>query len=398
MNATIEQEFYDTIQLLAKTLNETSYDQPKEEDFFRAWYTLKNYPLKSGLSIFLACSCLNLLNRLGDQEKSLYNLDEYFVTIYDTIKKCNSTLIDTYADKDGFVFFRFSTFIFSYSYKTTTSKDLIPKEYFSAKPIVFDNVRKKKCALTLFNMALQKISKYERVFGGKSLENILKTETEHFKKGGYIKESGSYKKVEIGTNAFIPINIEELKQKLESLKNQPIDDIPLDARPKTLDNGNKPYLIVSYSRQDFAEVYLFLAYLYNNKIPFWYDNGMLGAEKWLKEYQDKFENPNCIGIITFFSNNYVSNSIKEELSIIYENGEYKKKNIAISLMPIKEINANEMLINAIYNRKITIENACDIKPILTEIIEEEKQRTIHRYSTEENVLPIIEKIAKLFNL
>ena len=92
------------------------------------------------------------------------------------------------------------------------------------------------------------------------------------------------------------------------------------------------------------------------------------------------------------------NVVIKELSIIYENGEYKKKNIIVSLMSISDIDANEMLINAIYNRKITIENAYDIKPILTEIIEEEKQRTIHRYSTEENILPLIEKIAKCFKL
>ena len=215
MNATIEKEFYDTMQLLAQAMNETNYDHPQEEDVFKAWYTLNNYPLTSGMSIFIACSCLNLLNLLNEQEKKAFNLDQYFIKIYDAIKNCNSTLINTHANQNGFVLFSFYNFIFTFSYNTTTSKNLVPKKYFDTEPIVFDNVRKKKSALTIFNMAMQKISKYETPFSGRSLECVLKFELDNFKKGGYIKEGGSFKKVKLGYPNFTEIDIKELKQKLE---------------------------------------------------------------------------------------------------------------------------------------------------------------------------------------
>lgn len=401
MNVIKEKEFYTGMQKLAELMNDTKTDHPTEEDYFSAWYTLNNTPIKSGLDIFVFCAALNLLNTLEEETKKQYCLDRYFTILYDVIEQINSPLVSTYAnDEEHFVFIRFyDVFNFSFSFKTT-SKDLVPKQYFNNPPIPFDSIRKKRIAPTLFKMAIQKLAK-RKTIGGKSLEQLLKDEVELFKSGSYTFINGIYDKIDI--KSIIPkdqIDIEEYKKRLLEIKEQNLAEIPLDARPKTLDFDfdKEPYVIISYSRKDFVEVYLFLASLYNQGYRFWYDNGMLGTDKWLNEYRNKFENPNCLGTITFFSENYVSNSIKDEISIIYEDGKYKKTNAMISLIPLSNIDANEMLINSISKRNITIENAYHFKETLTKIIENEKAKTIHRYEDFGSISYLTDIIAKIFNL
>ena len=200
------------------------------------------------------------------------------------------------------------------------------------------------------------------------------------------------------------IDFEVYAQQLQDVKKRldvkEIDEIPLNVRPKMLDFDfdKDSYIVVSYSRKDFEKVYLLLAHLHDEGYRFWYDNGMKGTEKWLKEYREKFENPNCLGTITFFSDNYISDSTKEELGIIYENHAYKKKNDMISLVALGEMDANRMLKAAISNDRVSIENAATVKPVLEEIIEEERQKTIHRFMGDSDIPDLIEKIGKDFNI
>lgn len=198
------------------------------------------------------------------------------------------------------------------------------------------------------------------------------------------------------------MDIQKFKQRLQEVKqqleNKEIDEIPLDARPKMLDfdYDKDSYVVVSYSRKDFVEVYLFLAHLYNEGYRFWYDNGMKGTEKWLEEYKTKFENSNCLGTITFFSDNYISDSTKEELEIIYNENGYVKKNVMVSLISLKDLEPDKILKTAILTDRISIENAATIKPVLTEIISEEKEKTIHRYVSESDIQPLADKIGNDF--
>lgn len=216
-----------------------------------------------------------------------------------------------------------------------------------------------------------------------------------------------------GSDSFVPqsgnfsenyIDIQDFKQTLQmvrkQLDNNEIDEIPLNSRPKMLnfDFESDSYVIISYSRKDFEKVYLLLAQLYNEGYRFWYDNGMKGTQKWLEEYRDKFKNPNCLGSITFFSSNYISDSTKEELEIIYSSNGYEKKNVMISLVPLSEIDPDKALKNAIANDRITLENAYFISSILKEIIEEEKKKTIHRYSSETDIPFLVDKIGAAFNI
>ena len=141
MNVIKEKEFYTGMQKLAELMNDTKTDHPTQEDYFMAWYTLNNTPIKSGLDIFVFCAALNLLNTLEEETKKQYCLDRYFTILYNAIEQINSPLISTYANnEERFVFIRFyDVFNFSFSFKTT-SKDLVPKQYFNNPPIPFDSI------------------------------------------------------------------------------------------------------------------------------------------------------------------------------------------------------------------------------------------------------------------
>ena len=200
------------------------------------------------------------------------------------------------------------------------------------------------------------------------------------------------------------MDLQEYKERLldaqRRLENNEIDEIPLNVRPQMpeFDFNTKSYVVISYSRKDFVKVYLFLTYLYNEGYRFWYDNGMSGTQKWLEEYKEKYSHPNCLGTITFFSDNYISDSTKEELSLIYKNNRYVKRNVMVSLISLKEINVNSLLKHAINDERISISNASDLSPILEEIIKEEKDKTIHRYAQDEDIEFLADKIAKDFNI
>ena len=198
--------------------------------------------------------------------------------------------------------------------------------------------------------------------------------------------------------------MEQFKQRLAEVKARmeqgELDEIPLDARPKIpdFDYDKDSYVVISYSRKDFEQVYLFLAYLYREGYRFWYDNGMQGQDKWLNEFREKYRNPNCLGTVTFYSDSYISNATKEELSIIYGEDGYQKKNVMISLVALRDIDPDKVLKNAILGDRISIENAAAIKPLLSELIAAEKEKTIHRYAAEAEILPLLEKLGKVFSI
>ena len=192
----------------------------------------------------------------------------------------------------------------------------------------------------------------------------------------------------------------ELQKVKVQLESSDIDEIPLTVRPKMpeYDPNEESYVVVSYSRKDFEKVYLFLAYLFQEGYRFWYDNGMQGTSKWLTEFKEKYDNPNCLGTITFFSEDYISDSTKEELAVIYDQDQYKKQNIMISLVSLSDIDPDKILKKAIINDRISIQNAGEIMPVLSNIIAQEKEKTIHRYGDEEDIPYLVEKLSKVFDI
>ena len=198
--------------------------------------------------------------------------------------------------------------------------------------------------------------------------------------------------------------MEQFKARLKEVKAQllagTLDEIPLDARPKMVDFDfdKDSFVVVSYSRKDFEEVYLFLEYLHRAGCRFWYDAGMLGTDTWIKEFENKYENPNCLGTITFFSENYISDSTKAELDIVFDGDHYRKQNMMISLVGLAEMTPDMVLIKALTAGRISIENAAAVKPVLATLIQSEKERTIHRYSGEEAIPALVEKLEQIFSV
>lgn len=116
----------------------------------------------------------------------------------------------------------------------------------------------------------------------------------------------------------------------------------------------------------------------------------------MNEFKNKYENQNCLGTITFFNDNYISDSTKEELSVIYKDNQYSKHNMMISLVSFDEMDSEKILRAAISNQRISIDNAFVIKPILSGIIKQVKEKTIHRYGDEKDIPFLAKKLEKLF--
>lgn len=200
------------------------------------------------------------------------------------------------------------------------------------------------------------------------------------------------------------MDLQEYKQKLMmvagKIERGEFDTIPEDVRPKVpdVDYDKETYIVISYSRKDFVEVYMFLEYLCREGYRFWYDNGMQGEDKWLSEFRSKYENPNCLGSMIFFSDKYISNSTKAELSVLYQNDRFKKRNVMFSLISLSDIQPDDLLGKAMSERRLTLREANEVVPIVSNIIYQEKEKTIYRYMREEDIPFLAEKLSKVFQI
>lgn len=199
------------------------------------------------------------------------------------------------------------------------------------------------------------------------------------------------------------MDFQSYKEKLIKVKEQiqsgELDEIPLEVRPPVpdFDPFSETFVMVSYSRKDFEEVYLLLAHLNEKGYRFWYDDGMTGEDKWIEEYKKHYENAHCIGTLLFFSSNYISTATKQELEIIYSSDGYAKQNLTVSLIPLQDIDPEKLLKEAIASGRIDITGASSVLPILSDLIREEKDKTIHRYASEADIEGLVNKIGKVFD-
>ena len=106
--------------------------------------------------------------------------------------------------------------------------------------------------------------------------------------------------------------LEEYLQVLQNAKN--IDDCLKVPIPE-MDNDQN-YVFVSYSHDDYKEVYYDLAHLYCKGVRFWYDKGLSAGEDWEREVQEHIQSPYCCGVIFYLSTNmFLSGSILRKLSL-----------------------------------------------------------------------------------
>lgn len=100
------------------------------------------------------------------------------------------------------------------------------------------------------------------------------------------------------------------------------DVVPL---PEISDNQN--YIFISYSHQDYKQVYADLAVMYHAGVRFWYDRGLAAGKNWDVEAKRIIENPHCVGVIFFLSENlFLSGSVNKEIDLVRGNKEQSQKN------------------------------------------------------------------------
>lgn len=100
------------------------------------------------------------------------------------------------------------------------------------------------------------------------------------------------------------------------------DPVPV---PEISENQN--YVFISYSHQDYKQVYADLAVMYHYGVRFWYDRGLVAGKNWDSEVQRIIESPNCVGVIFFLSENlFLSESANKEIDIVTGDKEQLRKN------------------------------------------------------------------------
>lgn len=100
------------------------------------------------------------------------------------------------------------------------------------------------------------------------------------------------------------------------------DPVPL---PEISENQN--YIFISYAHQDYKQVYSDLAVMYHAGARFWYDRGLPAGKNWDAEAKKMIENPRCVGVIFFLSENlFLSKSVNEEIDLVRGNEEQSRKN------------------------------------------------------------------------
>lgn len=77
------------------------------------------------------------------------------------------------------------------------------------------------------------------------------------------------------------------------------------------------YMFISYAHKDADTVYADLSVLYNNCLNYWYDKKLSVGDEWDKTVEDMIRNPQCAGIILYFSADMVKSAACEKELRIY---------------------------------------------------------------------------------
>lgn len=98
-------------------------------------------------------------------------------------------------------------------------------------------------------------------------------------------------------------------------KSDSISDI--EAVPLPMVREDQNYIFISYSHQDYKQVYSDLADMYEAGVRFWYDRGLTMGKDWDAVVSEKIQSPRCSGVIFYLSKNlFLSSAIKREISIV----------------------------------------------------------------------------------
>ena len=65
-------------------------------------------------------------------------------------------------------------------------------------------------------------------------------------------------------------------------------------RPLAAYKGDKPYVFVCYAHEDGDVVYPEMAWLQDQKVRLWYDEGISGGHVWRQEIYNALESSDCV--------------------------------------------------------------------------------------------------------
>ncbi len=110
---------------------------------------------------------------------------------------------------------------------------------------------------------------------------------------------------------------------------------------------NEPYIFISYSNDDYKQVYPIIVKLKEQGIPVWYDEGLAYGESWENQVKERLNSDNCKGVVFFSSaNSFSSKSVIFEIKIVYDmcnKSPCSKDYFAVSLLDTKNFNTTAIL-------------------------------------------------------
>ena len=179
-----DSEYFNEIQKISIS-KQDDVEHVSEEYLMRAYVIINNIIYKNKFDVFLGCAALNLINTFANQKERgfSYLFKEKIGALLDAALQYNEIKLSYDDEKSNrMVYFQFYNFQFSFFVSYVFSKQL--GDEFKDN-LVWDGIRKQKCAITIFNYALNNdlISHFAR--NGELIYNVLKNEEEDFFNGKY---------------------------------------------------------------------------------------------------------------------------------------------------------------------------------------------------------------------
>lgn len=182
-----------------------------------------------------------------------------------------------------------------------------------------------------------------------------------------------------------------------------IDDCEKVPVPKLKDGQN--YIFISYSHKDFRQVYCDLADLYENGIPFWYDEGLPAGINWDDVVREKLNDPLCRGVIFYLSESlFLSQSIQTEIRIVC--GENSGQDLRFRRLDYFCVNLTNMAPSAILSKTFPAKAFTDTDDRMTALVEWSQtlakafpdKATYLLFSGRAHKMDLIEQIGVRFNI
>lgn len=196
--------FRESVQLLYEKTKklQTNVEVIGEDDVVKAFVILNYIDYQNIADVFLGCASLNLLNTYIKQPNTQINYT-FRKHMHNFIKGIEDvgirTKLKVYFDVDDNLI-TFCFWEFQFSFHGVRFNEVVRN--LQHGKIVWDGIRKQKCAKTIFDFASSNEFLSNKTLDGKKLEELIENEIEIYKTGGYrfikgklIKVRGNHKDI-----------------------------------------------------------------------------------------------------------------------------------------------------------------------------------------------------------